>query len=108
MALRAIFPKLRLVNIGMAVSALLSHVGEYRLGMALRAGHTLVHATKRKSRLIVIKLGHAADGLPSTEGMAILTRNIKRPVRAARDGGRLPLCPPRHRSEKQDTPQRQS
>ena len=35
--------ELALVDVGVAVGALLTHVCEYRLDVALRAGHSLMH-----------------------------------------------------------------
>jgi hypothetical protein len=86
MALFARRTKLALVNIGMAIGASLTHVGEDRLDMALRASHTLVHAAERVPRLAVIKLRNVADRFPSTKGMAILARDVQWAMRAARIG----------------------
>jgi len=43
-ALLTVRTQFALVNVGVAVRALGSDVGEHRLGVALRAGHTLMHA----------------------------------------------------------------
>jgi hypothetical protein len=64
-ALCTIGSKLALMNIGVAVGASLTHVSKNRLDVALGARHILVHAAKRISRLIVIKLRDVADRFPS-------------------------------------------
>lgn len=68
--------ELAFVDVGMAVSAPLSNVGEDRLDVALRASHVLMHAAQRITRLTVIKLRNVADRLPSTKGVAILAGDI--------------------------------
>jgi len=79
------------MNVGMAVGASLTHVGKNRFDVTLGASHVLVHATKRISRLIMIKLRDIADRFPATKGVAILARDIQRAMRAARTGRGLPL-----------------
>lgn len=89
-ALFAARTELALVNVGVAVSASLSHIGENPFEMALGASHTLVHAAERIPRLAVIKLRNVPDRLPSTQRVAILAGDIQGAVRAARVGsGRL-------------------
>jgi len=90
-ALCTISSKLALMNVGMAVGASLTHVGKNRLDVTLGASHVLVHAAKRISRLIMIKLRDIADRFPATKGVAILARDIQRAMRAARTGRGLPL-----------------
>jgi len=84
--------KLAFVDIGVAVGALLAHVGEHRLGVALGATDSLVHAAQRKSGLVMVELGDTADWLPSVQGVAVLAGNIQgavwAPCRAI--GGALP------------------
>lgn len=86
--LRAIRPHLALVNIGVAILASLSHVCEYRLCMALRAGHLFMHAAERILSLIVVEFGNRADRLPACRSVAILTGDGQGAVRAS---GSLPL-----------------
>jgi len=81
--LRTIRPHLALVNIGVAILASLSHVGEYRLGMALRAGHLFMHAAKRILSLIVVEFGNRADWPPACGRVAILARYGKGTVRTS-------------------------
>jgi hypothetical protein len=65
----------------MAILAILPHVREDRLHMALRALHPLVHAAQRIFCFVVIELGNGLDGPPGRGRMAVFTRNRKRPVR---------------------------
>ncbi len=88
-ALFARRPKLALVDIGVAIGAPASDITEHQLGMALRTGDVLVHAPQRIPGLIVVKLRNAADGLPCTECVAVLARNVQGSVRAACSGARL-------------------
>ena len=60
-ALRAVAAELCAVNVRMAIRAVLTNVGENRLGMATRAGHFFVHSSKRVSRGVVIKFRNSAD-----------------------------------------------
>src|SRR5271165_4619467 len=85
-ALLATRTKLALVNIGVAVGASLTYVGEDRLDVALGASYTLVHAAERVPRLAVIKLRDVADWFPCAEGVAILAGDIQRAMRTARVG----------------------
>jgi hypothetical protein len=86
MTLFTVSAKLTTMNIRMAVSTAAANIAEHHLGVALRARHFLVHATKRKLRLVVVKFRKWANGLPSGSRVTILTRNVQIPVRAARDG----------------------
>ena len=87
-ALRAIRAHLFLVHVGMAILAVLPHIRENRLHMALRALHFFVHAPQRILRFIVVKLGNSLDGPPSRGRVTVLTRNCQLPVRTTRS---LPL-----------------
>jgi hypothetical protein len=66
----------------MAILAVLRHIRENRLHMALRALHFFVHAPQGILRLIVVKLGNRLDGPPSRGRVTVLARNRQRPVRA--------------------------
>jgi len=82
--LLAIRAKLPAVNVCVAVCALRAYVAEYRFGVALNAIHLCVHASQGVARFIVVEFWNRADRLPTGLRMAILTRNRKRTVRAAR------------------------
>jgi len=90
-ALLAVGAHLALVNVRVAIGALLADVGEHHLDMALRAVHTLVHAAQRIFRGVVIELRNGADRLPSAQRVAVLTRNTKAAMGAPRVRGRLRL-----------------
>jgi len=64
-ALLAICPHLPLVNVGVAIRALRSHIGKDQLGVALRATDALVHAAQGVLRGVVIKFGNGPERLPS-------------------------------------------
>ncbi len=81
--------ELSFMNVRVAVCTLASHIAEYKLGMARRTTDSYVHAAQWKFRLIVIEFRNAADGLPSTESVAVLTGNVERAVRAMRRDRRL-------------------
>ena len=80
----AIRTHLSAMNIRMAIGALRSNICENGFRMALRAGHIRVHAAQRVFRLFVIEFGDRADRLPSSLGVAVLTGNGQRAVRAPR------------------------
>jgi len=85
--------KLRAMNVGVTIGALLSNVRENRLGVASGAGHFFVHAAKRVPRGVVVKFGDGADGGPAGVRVAILARNGKGTMRTS---ARLPLGGSRH------------
>lgn len=53
------------MNIGVAISAARSGIGEDGPGMAAGASHILVQTQQWKAGLIVIELGQGADRLPA-------------------------------------------
>lgn len=79
-ALLAVGAELAFVNVGVAVGAPGGNIAEDQLGVARGARHFLVHAAQRISSLVVVKLRHAADRLPSAEGVAVLAWNVQRSV----------------------------
>lgn len=85
MALFAIGSHLAAMNISVAVGAIGSGVREHRFRMTLRARYSLVQATQRISRLVVIELRNCTDRLPSCRRVAVLAGNIQVAMRAARD-----------------------
>jgi hypothetical protein len=72
MAACAICAKLAAMKIGVAVSARCAYVSEDKAGMTLTAANVHVHASQWIPGLVVLKLGHATDRLPSGKRMAIL------------------------------------
>lgn len=72
--------ELAFMNVSVAISALVTHVGEYRFDVALCAGHSLMQAPQRIASLVMVELRHIADRLPSAQGVAVLARNIERAV----------------------------
>lgn len=112
--LLTICPKLAFMNVGVTIGALVTHVGEHRLDMTLRATDPLMHATQREPGLVMVELGHVANRLPAAHGVAILARDIERAVRATGVGVGLRL-PPRgqdrdqqQQRDKQVSPDRRS
>ena len=77
-AVRAHFP---LVDVGVAVLAILGDVGEDRLDVALHTLHFFVHAPKRVLSLVVIEFRHGTDRTPARGRVTVFTRNGKRTVR---------------------------
>jgi len=91
--LLAIRSELSFVDVGVAVLATLSDVGEDRLDVALHTSDGLVHAAQRISRCVVIKLRDRANRLPSVWGVAVLTGNVQIAVRTVRSSGlRVRAC----------------
>src|SRR5579864_810745 len=76
-ALLAVRAQLALVNVGVAVLATLSNVGENRPNVTFSAAHGLVHTAQRISGLVVIEFRNAADWLPRGRGVAVLARNAQ-------------------------------
>lgn len=89
MALGAVGSELSAVNVRVAIGAVLPHIGEDGLDVALRAGDFLVQPAERIARGVVIEFGDRADRAPARVGVAILTGNGQRAVRTP---GALPLC----------------
>lgn len=104
--------ELAFMNVGVAIGALVTHVGEYRFDVALRAGHSLMHTSQWIASLVMVELRHVADRLPSAQGVAILARNVQGAVRAASIAIGLRLRPRRQdgdqqqERDKQPTPDR--
>ncbi len=83
MAFGAVRAHLPLVNVGVAILAILTGVGEDRLRVALGALHFFVHPAERITGFIMVELGDSADGTPACGGMAVLARNSQEAVRTA-------------------------
>lgn len=73
--LLAIRSQLSLVNVGVAILANVSNVGENRPDVTLSAAHRLVHAAQRIFRQVVIEFRNSADWFPCVRRVAVLTRN---------------------------------
>ena len=56
MAAFAVRAELTTMNVSMAISAMSAGVLEDQAGMALGAGHLLMHAAQRISRMVVVEL----------------------------------------------------
>ena len=81
--LRAIRPHLPLVNVSVAILAVLPHVSEHWLDVALRALHFFMHAAKGILGLVVVELRNGADGTPARGSVAVFTRYGKGTVRTS-------------------------
>jgi len=68
------------VDIGVAVLALISNVGENQVGVAVLTAHAFVHPPQRETSLAVIELKHVAEWLPTLGCMAILAGDLYRTV----------------------------
>lgn len=86
MAALAIRAHLAAVQVGMTVGAVLAHVGEHGLDVALGAGDFLVQAAEGIASGVVIEFGDSANGSPTRVRMAIFTRNSERAVRTPSGG----------------------
>lgn len=85
----AVLTHLVLVDVGMAVGALVADVGEHHLGVAGGTGHALMHTAQRIARPIVIKFRHRTNRLPAVDRVAVLAGDIQVAVRAMRALGAL-------------------
>jgi len=83
-ALLAIRSHLPTMNIRVTIRAVLSHIREYRLYMALHALHFFVHSPQRIICLVVVEFRDSPDGTPTRRRVTVLARNCQRAVRAAR------------------------
>ncbi len=81
LAVRAHLPAM---NIRVAIRALAAYICKNRLGVARGASYVGVHPTQRVLRLVVIEFWDRADRFPSCLGMAVLTGNGQRAMRAPR------------------------
>ena len=80
-ALLAIGAQLTLVNIGVAVLAALTNVGEDHFDVTLGAGDGRVHAAQRIARLVMVELRNCADRPPAICGVAVLAWDSQAAVR---------------------------
>ena len=101
MALLAIGAQLTLVNIGVAVLAALTDVGENHLHVTLDASDAGVHTAQRIARLVVIELRNCPDRLPAIRGMAVLARDGQTAVRTTCSFGDLRSSASRERGKRE-------
>jgi len=80
-AFSAVGAELTAVDVRMAVRTILSHIGEDRFSMALRAVNFFVHSSKGIPRGIVIELGNGANRRPASARVAVLAWNGKGSMR---------------------------
>ena len=84
MALFAVRAQLVLVDVRVAVRALVADVGEHRLDVAGNARHTHVPAAQRVFGLVVIEFRNSANWLPALGRVAVRAGNVQGTVRALR------------------------
>ena len=80
-ALGAVRAHLALVDVHVAVFAILSDVRKNGLHVALHAVDLFVHAAQRVASLVVVKLRGLANGFPDRRRVAVLARNREGTVR---------------------------
>jgi hypothetical protein len=73
-ALRAVGAELAAMDIGVTIGARRPDVLEHHAGVALSAGHVLVHAAQRIASQIMVEFGIGADRLPTLVTVAICAR----------------------------------
>jgi hypothetical protein len=79
-ALSAIRPHLPAVDIRVTIGAILAHIGERGLYMALCTLHFFVQTTERILRFVVVEFGDRADRAPPCRRVTVFTRNVQRAV----------------------------
>jgi len=92
-ALGAVRAELSAVNVGVAIGAVLTNIGENWFGMASGAGYLFMHAAKRVPRGVVVEFGNGANGGPACVRVAIFAGSGEGAVRTP---ARLPLGDCRH------------
>ena len=83
-AIRTVSAHFSLVDVRVAVLAILPHIREDGLHMALRAFHFFVHAAQGIFCFVVIELRNSLDRPPRRRGMAVFARDGQSTVRTAR------------------------
>jgi hypothetical protein len=99
--LLAIRAQLTLVNIGVAVLAALTDIGENHLHVTLDASDAGVHAPQRIARLVVVELGNSADRPPAIRGVAVLAWDSQIAVWTVRAFGGLRLSASQERGKRE-------
>ena len=80
-AILAFRSELTTMDVGMTVRAARADTGKHEIGVALGAGHFLVHAAQGIRRAVVIKFRNAADGLPTCVAVTVLAGDVEGSVR---------------------------
>jgi len=81
--LRAIRAHFSLMDVRVAILAILAYIRENRLHVALRAFHFFVHASQRIFGFIVIEFRNGLDRPPCRGRVTVLARDRERAVRTA-------------------------
>lgn len=81
--LRAIRAHFSLMDVRVAILAILAYIRENRLHVALRAFHFFVHASQRIFSFIVIKFRNGLDRPPCRGCVTVFTGDRERSVRTA-------------------------
>jgi len=89
MTLRAIRAKFSEVNVGVTVRAVLAHIGEHFLHMALCAGNFFVHTAQGITGFIVVEFRIGTDGPPPRVNVAVVACQRERTMRTSGIGA---LC----------------
>jgi len=76
-AILAASPKPAVVNVGVAVCALITDIGKDQTDVALRTRDTGVHTPQWVARLAVIELDDVTEGLPGCEGVATVAGDVQ-------------------------------
>jgi hypothetical protein len=79
--LSAVGAHLAIVNVGVAILAVLPDIRENRFDVTLRALHVFVHAAEGVFGFAMIKLGISANGAPTGGGVAVFARDGESAVR---------------------------
>ena len=93
----ALGPHLSAMDIGVAVSAFLSNISEYKFYVTLRACDFGMHPAQRVGCFAVVEIRHSPDRLPTNAGMAGLAGEIERAMGASGGGIGLRLLLPGRR-----------
>jgi hypothetical protein len=101
MALLTIRAQLALVNIGVAVLAALTDIGENHLYVTLDTSHAGMHTAQRITRLVVVEFRNCADRLPSIRRVAVLARDGQTAVGTTRSFGDLRTSASRERRKRE-------
>jgi hypothetical protein len=89
------------VNIGMAILAALTDVGENHLRVTLDASDAGVHTAQRIARLVVVELRNCSDRLPAIRRVAVLARDGKIAMWTTRAFGDLRSSASRERGKRE-------
>ena len=76
MALRAVRSQLALVDVGVAILAALSNIGEYGFDVTFSTRDRCVHTSEWILRLVVIEFRDGADRLPCVRCVAVLAGDV--------------------------------